>query len=270
MSPSAPPLPACPAGFSRFAWHGIALALPDSWNLAFHAGDARKGMLRFADLRAVRLELRWKSPPRLARLLRRPPEQALAHTITSLRPKENVETLPSGGFRVARENGRLILAADQRRLYELSFFSPAALEEEAVIQDFLTTTPPLAETALWPWSVYGAQGPVPARARLIKTSLLPGESRLLFRHRGHRIELAARSLADRLLAIPGPAGQSALRAWATTLPFIRDHAAGHWQENGQHVQYRVHELRFLRKPREHDFKFAHDPLTNQIRWTHHA
>jgi len=48
-------------GFTTFAWQGISLTVPPSWNLVFTQGDARAGNVRLADENVLRLEMRWQA-----------------------------------------------------------------------------------------------------------------------------------------------------------------------------------------------------------------
>src|SRR5665647_1714947 len=56
-----------PLHFQRVGWQGLALLVPEGWNLRLFDGNQRAGALFFADLHATRLELRWRSRTLLAR-----------------------------------------------------------------------------------------------------------------------------------------------------------------------------------------------------------
>jgi hypothetical protein len=171
-----------------------------------------------------------------------------------------------------------LLLADARRLYELFF--PAATEggqAAAVAEHFLAATPANAAGAEWRWSVYGAEGAVPAWARLKKASLLPGETRLAFGGwlPGGGVTLGAYSLAAQRLADvpPGPAGAAggeALRAWATRHhPVVRRFPGGRWEEGlAGELSYVV--LSRGRWRRGMRLTLRHDPGSNRIHWTHRA
>ena len=109
----------------RFGWYGLSLILPDSWNLAFHTGSFARGALIFSDISARKLEIRWRAPRRF-RLLRQDSETALEGLVFRLQRRQKVEALSQrlSAYRLARDGGVLILAADAHRLYELSWSQP--------------------------------------------------------------------------------------------------------------------------------------------------
>lgn len=46
----------------QLGWQGVAITIPENWNLAAFAGDSHKGNFRVADDEALRMEVVWETP----------------------------------------------------------------------------------------------------------------------------------------------------------------------------------------------------------------
>jgi hypothetical protein len=268
MSHPPPDLPAAPPQFHRFGWHGIALILPEAWNLRLHEGDARAGALVFADLRQHRMEVRWKSSTRFGWRYRKP-HALLDRTLERLHKRHtalDVSHLSPDVVRIALPEGTLLLAADRRRLYELHWpeaSSASGSVVNTITDDFLTSLPVIAGRAERYWSVYGAAGWIESGLQLKKASLLPGATRLEFAGHGRAATLGAFSMADRLLKNGTP-----LRIWAASqIPVIARYPAGTWQESPNAATFTAAARRRFR-PMTHAVNLHHDTARNLIRWTH--
>ena len=250
MSAPHPLLPALAAGHHWVGFWGALISVPDDWNLHAYRGEAKAGMLVFADLRQVRLELRWRP----LRRHDRPPSGELS---------------PTPG----REGGMAAHVHDRRRAYELHF--PRQAAEPALmrrlVDEFRRSLAPLADTAgdqEWFWSIYGAQGWVDRRARLLQASLLPGATRLHFRLPGLRprwLRLGSFSRADQLrsdddnLSLP----QLAL----SLMPELRTLKDAQWTDQGDDATLQARSLLWPLR-RWHRASFHHDGAANTIRWRH--
>jgi hypothetical protein len=133
---------------------------------------------------------------------------------------------------------------------------------------FHQTLPLLSQSPTWYWSLYGATGWLPRTARLTAASLLPGATRLTFRHRRllpQRTLLGSFSRADQLREdLPLP------RLALSLLPELRPLKNQHWTESPTHATLTATpRIRIPLFPRTHTFTLTHDPVTNLLPWTHH-
>jgi hypothetical protein len=294
-----------PTGWYPFGWHGIGLQLPQEWNLARHEGDARRGALVFSDLHGACFTLRWHAARRRPPWRTSSPERDLAKTLQRLRNRAEIEPLAGGrAFRVlsalprlspsSQKSGvgrTLTLLADSHRVYEIELHERGAeaygqlleallreLAAPTVLEPTHSTTQ--RENTRWFWSVFGAQGWVPAWSRLRRASFLPGETALEFSSsHGARDRLESRSLADRLLS-----GRP-LRAWANrSISLVFGGTARNFGKSAvtpDTLHWVEHDPRQLsctwRSPRRwrlsaltHEIVITHDPEANRIHWTHHC
>jgi hypothetical protein len=240
----------------------MSVILPDNWNLRIHGGTDKTGALVFADLRQPRFELRWQTPrafPRKTTLTLLQKKLAALHKTI---PARAVKLLDADSARITQPDRATVLLAANNRLYELHWpTAPQSVNE--ITDDFRRTVPLLEGKPDHFWSLYGAQGWLPANARLKKTSILPGATTLTFRDNPSQFTLGSVSLADRLLKI------HSLRDWAAAaIPLIARHPTGTWEEAPDRATFTANTRRHLRRF-THRLTLQHDLPNNRICWQHH-
>ena len=296
-----------PPGFQRFAWNGLALLLPEDWNLHFHRGDRRVGALVFVDLVAPRLELRWQTPHRLwpldwfqkSRTTTEPCGSAAGPTdpqskLKDSYPKNDFSPSPAAARKLSRTLSRLkkrtgtqvtslagwtqlqhddtltLLRVHGHLVIELHWpRNPQHIE--TIATDFAACALLAANTTDRYWNVYGAAGLVSANLSLADISMLPGATRLEFGTRWQRqhLTLGSFSLADRLLRPSSPAEEPlTLSQWAKkNVPFLQKHPNAQWTEIPTETLCTLTTRRLLRRQR-HTLTFRLDWPTNRITWSH--
>ena len=247
-----PPPPTLTSTRQPFIWFGMELLLPEQWNMTAHRGDATRGLLAFADLRTVRLELRWQTPKNCPKHL-----QSLLAKLT----RAGAIAKPMASAQRVEISGKtLALAAGSHRVFELHWTDSHDFDLAAAETLVQSLTARDADPR-WPWSVYGAAGEIHRAAKLASVSLLPGATRLEFRRRRHRTILGNWSMAERLLR------DATLRAWATrAIPLAKHHPTGHWEETPDQAVFTLEARRLFGRIR-HVLTLTHDRPANQIHWT---
>lgn len=255
-------LPPIPPGFHRIGWRGALIALPENWNLRLHGGTENAGALVFADLRTPRFELRWQRPRALSR---KPPAAMLEEKCARLQksqPAAIVRKIKPDVIEITQPSGRTVLAAADDRLYELHWPGENSPGNQ-MTGYFLAAQSLLAGKPERFWSLYGAQGWLPAHANLQKATLLPGRTTLAFRAGPSRFTLGSVSLADRLLK------SQTLAVWAAgAIPLLSRHAAGMWQEGPEHATF-IAPTRRRFQQFTHRLTLQHDQTHNRICWQHY-
>lgn len=254
-----------PRGFQRFAWHGMPLLLPTSWNLQAHRGDAFTGALFFVDLRSPRLEMRWHTPGCLG-FFRRDANRLFRTQVAALRKRPGARLTEHAGYtRITTGESSSVLLVAQGRLLELHW--PAQPEHlETIVLDLLKTAQRLAIEHERFWCVYGAVGWVPPRMTPKKFALLPGSTRLDFSRFHHRVTLGSFAMADRLLA------DTTLEKWATLHVDLLKRNSGQWKCDDHEARCTVYSRPWYAPLREREgrFCFLHDHAANRITWSYHV
>lgn len=251
-------LPPPSAGWQVLAWQGFSLSVPDVWNVTYHREEDKAGALALADLRGVRLEIRWQVYRRrslartTAKMLRRLDKRG-----AKVYPLP--EPLPEGltGYHVVHEQASMVLLVGPRRIYELNW-PEAAPNLQPIALSFHDHSP--AEQ--WPWQIYGATGLVPRNFKLKKIVLQPGGTRLEFRRYGRQIVVGSWSMAQRLL------GDKSLQEFAQAqIPLVKNNPAGVWQEQAGAATFQVRKTSLLLRRRQTQTLFLnHHSESNTIRW----
>jgi|GEM_PF-6608517 len=185
--------------FHNISLFGPTLEVPDSYNVRFFHGDAREGVIQLADLRTIRLELRWRT--------QRKAGAAVLDLAKRLEKKHGITAQRVGDAYVFdAEKLRAVLTAADGRVLELHW--PLACEHRNRTQAaFLASLPGLAEPH-WRWQVYGIDARVPRRYALAEWQMLPGRTTLHFAdthwlsrlRNTNRVSVGTFSMAERLLA----------------------------------------------------------------------
>ena len=210
-----------PRAFKTFAWQGICLTVPESWELVLTQGSFQSGYVRLADEESVRMELRWQSVSNPAR------------------PSAAVDSHVARLTKEARKKG---LAGQVQR--DLNLASPAGKEVECyrwtadrqalamvsrcggcsrVVHVELLGAPDEGlkglgrtvfgslrdhpEDGTLPWEFFDLRFGSPVGLPLTKSVLQTGCIRMVFSRRFTRLEFLRLSLAQVLLA------QKGLKAW---------------------------------------------------------
>ena len=232
-------------GTHHFAWQGFSLELPGDWNLAGHQGDARAGVVTFADLRRETLSVRWQRVKQ--------PGRARDKLMRSLERKGAKVT--AGGCSshlIGHTSFNGCIVAGTTRLYELQAHTDA--EVKGVGETFADH----AAEECWPWRVYGIQGSVPRWLRLQRVDLHPGRPRLVFRRLRTVVTLGAWPLADELLA------RRTLAEWAlATIPLLRNSPTALRHSTATEAIFMIPGKLFRRGQ---EIAFNHDVAANTIHW----
>jgi hypothetical protein len=250
-------LPVPPPGWQLLAWQGMALVVPVAWNLVRHSGDDDGGAMGLSSLRAMALEIRWRSFRfRSARRY----EQRLVKRLAGR--QMNVRLLPAqeDGLirtRIDLDDGVVVLVRSRRRVYEFSW--PGAAEH---VEQVAASVRDYSGARAWPWAAYGAAGVVPRRLKPRKLDLKPGAVRLDFARGGRRVVVGSWSMAERLL------GAGTLEAFAQArIPLVKNNPHGTWYQAGSGWLYMVtFRTPLFRRRRANVLYLEHHPEANTIEW----
>jgi len=274
----APFWPELPSGYQLIGSYGVLLAAPAEWNpvlLRGHApgplqrwlkpDPAPRGIIAFADLRATRLELRWRTVSSAEKS-----RQVFSKMVRKLQRAGLEAELREGAALIrAKKSGVSpvpwqVLAVHQARLYELTFPAGHTVENASVVDWFLRTHSPTSrqDPRGYLWSLYGCVGWAPLQSRVEKMVLQPGHVEISLAYRGGRMTLGSNGPADRLLA----ACESLLQ-WAKAL-HREGPCTGQWHVDGDRIIYTGIRMRKFCRRVHQELEFHHDAAANRILWQH--
>lgn len=256
------PLNPTPAILSSqpFSWQGFAFTVPTEWNLTFHRGGPKRGVVALSALHGKRFEIRWQSGS--TKVLRQYYEKLVARAETKQRDAQIIrapEGLPPEITEITVPKERLYLIATPCRLFECVLpphvERPMALGVISSMQEFFSNK-------IWPWQLYGIDGLAPRNYKLVKASLLPGTSYLQFRRYWQNLTLGSFSRADALLA-----GKSLADFAQHHVALLKHHPTEPVEAADQWVRYQIALRRFGVTAR-HCLLIEHHPANNVITWRH--
>lgn len=223
-----------PASGTLLGWQGLAIPLPDDWNLAAFSGDWKAGYVRAEGPHDAALELKWKhekSSPSLKGLLKSYLKQlhkTAGRKGGDVSLKEKPKALPSvpQGAGVSqtfswRSNsvsgvGAVWHCLDCRRIVLVQVTSPNEPSANALAKTIIPKIVDHPEGDGCRWSVYDFDFTLPKAYRLEKQSLKSGHLSLEFRHQGRTIVLERYGPANVLLK------RDRLSDWATAVKPVFD------------------------------------------------
>lgn len=246
--------------FQSFSWQGFSFTVPAEWNLTFHRGGPRRGVVALAALRGKRFEIRWQAGNEKS--LKKLYENLCRRAQLKQRDAQVVrgpEGLRQEITEITAPKERLYLIATPYRLFECVLpphvERPQALGVIASMQEFFGNP-------IWPWQLYGIDGLAPRHFKLRKASLLPGTSSIDFRHFWQNLTLGSFSRADSLLT-----GKTLAEFASRHIPLLKYHPSKAVESSDQWIRYQVSLRKFCMTTR-HCLLIEHHAASNVITWRH--
>jgi hypothetical protein len=201
-----------------FAWDGVSLLIPDTWNLAGYSFSKGLTHVEFEDDCTLRMEAEWIRPPRrldIGKIQKRYGKAAKKLTRAALKSYQ-CEDAPAGwsAFVYELPGGERLLTAffltPDFSLFNFVRirFGPQDTEDEEDVLKLVAASFRTHQEGEVPWALYDISIALPSDFRLLSTSIQAGRKLLVFQWRLRRFFLWHFSLADILLK------QQKLEEWA--------------------------------------------------------
>jgi hypothetical protein len=200
--------------YKTFAWQGISLTIPSSWELVFTQGKHRAGHVRLADRQSVRLEVRWQrgqvaSPPSqavdsyVARLARRATGEG-----AQLSVQRNLKLASPAGqdvecYRWVADSQSLAMVSRCREcggIVHVQLTGRPGESLKGLARTVFASLSDHSDGAWQQWRFFDLEFQSPADLPLARKSLQSGCIRMTFARRQTRLHFVRVSLAQVLLA----------------------------------------------------------------------
>jgi len=203
-----------PRDYRTFAWQGISLTVPRTWDLVFCSGQYRAGYVRLADQEAVRMEMRWQTGS-----ADRPPAEAVDAYIARLEKQASRggRTLSvQRGLRLASPPGKqvecyrwldrrqgvamLSRCRDCGRTVHVQLLGEREEALRGLARTAFSSLRDHPDGPVMPWDFFDVRFETPVGLPLSGASLMAGCVRMRFGRGLMRMEFVRLSLAETLLA----------------------------------------------------------------------